>query len=353
MSRANRKAKRKLSGASPPKRKVKGGKNSEADCLVCDEPILEPGEHCEGDEAVFCEGNCQGWIHRQCAGLTRPAFDSLGESTPYLCSHCTLNKQSHEICALKDTIKTLTDKLNKLEGSQKKQATQSQATHQQPMLPTNLTSGPLKQPKTFYSNQQRSSDRKCNVIFYGFTESPPNTSKATRSQSDLKNVHSAVPNIQSSVIKDLHRLGKFKPGQQRPRLLLVECLRVLDAKAVLFESSKLSPPILAKPDMTPEERNIESLLLKERWNLIKQGYPRKTIRIRNAHIYVNNQPYGVVANSKFTQLSQLAPLQATPNVSSSPLESATPNVTSSPPESTSTANSKPSESVVLFVCNAV
>ena len=55
---------------------MKGGKNSEADCLVCEEPILESGEHCEVNEAVFCEGSCQGWLHRKCAGLTHLAFDT-------------------------------------------------------------------------------------------------------------------------------------------------------------------------------------------------------------------------------------------------------------------------------------
>ena len=28
----------------------------------------EPSEHCDGDEAVFCERSCQGWIHRKCVG---------------------------------------------------------------------------------------------------------------------------------------------------------------------------------------------------------------------------------------------------------------------------------------------
>jgi len=36
-------AKRKLQGTSPPKRKPKGGKNSEVDCLICEKPNLEAG----------------------------------------------------------------------------------------------------------------------------------------------------------------------------------------------------------------------------------------------------------------------------------------------------------------------
>jgi len=47
--------KRKLQGSSPPKSRAKGGKTSEAE-----ERILEADDHSAGEEAVFCEGQCQG-----------------------------------------------------------------------------------------------------------------------------------------------------------------------------------------------------------------------------------------------------------------------------------------------------
>ena len=333
-SRRTRKIKRKkpIHNTPPNNSVVKKTKETQDDnqieCLICDNIILEPGENTDGHDAVFCEGECQGWIHRHCAGITRPVFEKLlSESAPYLCPHCTYSKQYNEISALKETIKTLTDKISKLEGNQ---TSHPKTIYQQPMLPSNQLPDPPNQPTTPLINQQRSSDRKCNVVFYGIAECPPNTSKPARSQSDLKNILSAVLNIESSAIKDLHRLGKFKPTQQRPRPLLVQFLRALDAQAVLYDRSKLSPPILAKPDMTPEERNTESLLLKERWKLIQQGYSRKSIKIRNAHIYVNNQPHGIVTNSKFNQLSQLAPLSsdATSTNTSQPEPSQTMDTTS-------------------------
>jgi len=37
--------------------------NNQIDCLICDDAILDPGENTDGHDAVFCEGNCQGWIH--------------------------------------------------------------------------------------------------------------------------------------------------------------------------------------------------------------------------------------------------------------------------------------------------
>jgi len=110
MATPGRKPKRKLQTSnSPPKRKSKNVKtNSETDCSVCEEPILECGEHCEGDEAVFCEGDCQGWIHRKCAGMTHSAFNKLGESdTPYLCLQCILANQNREISKLANIIRGL------------------------------------------------------------------------------------------------------------------------------------------------------------------------------------------------------------------------------------------------------
>jgi len=53
-------------------------------CLICEEPILKADEHCVGDDAVFCEGDCQGWLHRQCAGVTHPAFDETDKVYYYV-----------------------------------------------------------------------------------------------------------------------------------------------------------------------------------------------------------------------------------------------------------------------------
>ena len=47
-----------------------------------------------------------------------------------------------------------------------------------------------------------------------------------------------------------------------------------------------------KPDMSPEERQRESSLLRERWRLIQSGVLRNVIKIRGSHLYVNNKVYG-------------------------------------------------------------
>ena len=123
-------------------------------CIVCGCTILEASESTEGQDAVFCEEDCQGWIHRMCAGLSRPAFDNLNESTPYLCSFCTCTKQYKEICDLKETVKTLSNILAKLEGAQ------------EPLpAPINETTPPVPtKPSEPKSQQAAPPERKLNVV---------------------------------------------------------------------------------------------------------------------------------------------------------------------------------------------
>ena len=174
MATTNQKPKRKHSGNSPPKRTPKNIKNSEANCIVCKEPILEAGEHCKGDEAVFCEGDCQGWIHRKCAGVTRSAFDKLGETdAKYLCSQCMLASQNREISKLTDTIKNLnasiallTKTITSLQSSVMP-AKQFSASDQTPRdeQPSNITRHKPKPSGTPLHNLR--DEKKFEVVVYG------------------------------------------------------------------------------------------------------------------------------------------------------------------------------------------
>ena len=51
--------------------------------------------------------------------------------------------------------------------------------------------------------------------------------------------------------------------------------------------------------MNCEEKQRESLLLKERWSLICSGIVKKYIKIRGTKLYVKNQHHGEVMNSVF------------------------------------------------------
>ena len=105
--------------------------------------------------------------------------------------------------------------------------------------------------------------------------------------------------INAQSIKDSFRLGRFTANKKLPRPLLVKFVRAADASCVLSKRGLLPHPVMIKPDMSPEERTKESLLLKERWSLIQAGVPRNIIKIRNCRLFVNNKLHGQVTLSGF------------------------------------------------------
>ena len=141
------------------------------------------------------------------------------------------------------------------------------------------TSNPQLQNPTAITSQPRPrttvSERNFNVVIYGIRECPKNTSKPTRSKNELDRFLPALskvdPSIQSTSIKDFRRLGTYKEVHTHPRPILVKFLRSFDANTILSNRSQISPPFVIKPDRSQEDRNTESMLLREQWNLIQQG----------------------------------------------------------------------------------
>jgi len=78
---------------------------------------------------------------------------------------------------------------------------------------------------------------------------------------------------------------------------LLKLNRAVDVISVLSNLGAKSVSI--KPDMTPEERKIEGLLLKERWSLLQSGVDKVDIKIRLSSIYVKGVKHGYVSNSVF------------------------------------------------------
>ena len=76
--------------------------------------------------------------------------------------------------------------------------------------------------------------------------------------------------IQANSVRDSLRLGKFKKDQTHPCPLLLKLNRAIDVITVLSNRTSIEyKNNIVKPDMTPEEKQIESLLLKERWSLMQ------------------------------------------------------------------------------------
>ena len=104
--------------------------------------------------------------------------------------------------------------------------------------------------------------------------------------------------IQSQSIKDCFRLGKFSSGASRPRPILIKFVRVADVASILAKRKNLSHPFSIKPDMSPDQRLQESVLMRERWSLIQSGTSRNHIRIRGNSMYVRGKLHGWVLDFK-------------------------------------------------------
>ena len=123
-------------------------------------------------------------------------------------------------------------------------------------------------------------NRKFNIVLFGVSECPKGTNRQTRQSSDLSSIATIISSLNTDVkpdsISDCFRLGKFDPKHHQPRPLLVSLICSANVQTILANHSKLSKPIVIKPHMSPKERFNESLLLKVRWKLIRQGVERKS-----------------------------------------------------------------------------
>ena len=173
------------------------------------------------------------------------------------------------------------------------------------------------------------------MVIYGITECPSGTIRSERLTQDLTNVVAALSEsgtpIEPNAIKDCFRLGKFKTQNLKPR--------VADVHKILSNRGQCRHPIFIKHDMSPEERHRESILLKERWNLIQTGIPKSSIRIQGSRLFVRNVLYGHYRNSNFVPESTSVPETSStlcPNNKSPPTSSTFP--TACPPAASDVPN---------------
>ena len=135
-------------------------------------------------------------------------------------------------------------------------------------------------------------------------ENPEHTNRHARLAKDLESVititNSLVPGVTKGSVRDCTRLGRYSPSRDRPLLVKFNCAH--EASSILANRSKLKtlPGISIKPDMSPQEKATESILLKERYSLISEGVSRKSIKIVGSSLFVNNVKHGSVIDLKYS-----------------------------------------------------
>ena len=299
---------------SPPKASEKRKKeNQPTTCLICDETIKEATDDVDGDDAVYCEGDCRAWLHRKCVYMSKQFYDKISVSDdPYHCPNCASAKQSQEISVLKQQVEDLTKEIacikalkqriinleKELSVGKENSTTDSSAPSSSP-----LTAPVVNKNISQQTNLDASPDRRYNLIIQGISECPSNMKKFERFQSDQQNVLKELSNLDSSInpgcVKDTFRLGKYKKDSNRPRPILVKLLRSSDVQSILSKRSSLKAPISIRPDMTLEERDNEKILLKQRWLLLQRGINRQQIKICGNSIFMDNKLYGKAIKGQF------------------------------------------------------
>jgi len=84
-------------------------------CPICCNAIVDATETSEGEEALFCEGTCNKWLHRCCAGVHKDDYAVLATSSkPFFCPSCCLSEHRQLITTLIATVESLKDEIREL-----------------------------------------------------------------------------------------------------------------------------------------------------------------------------------------------------------------------------------------------
>ena len=87
--------------------------DTNATCDLCCKPIVE-----DRDEGLLCEGTCNRWLHRYCAGVTETQYEALQDSPlPFLCFMCSQSKQAAVIKVMQEKIDSLTAEVIELRSN--------------------------------------------------------------------------------------------------------------------------------------------------------------------------------------------------------------------------------------------
>ena len=77
-------------------------------CPTCAQTIVKATANKEGQESLFCEGNCNTWYHHLCAGVSTLQYEALSSSEePFLCPTRTSDNHQQSIFELQSCGKSL------------------------------------------------------------------------------------------------------------------------------------------------------------------------------------------------------------------------------------------------------
>uniref|UniRef100_A0A1X7UI53 PHD-type domain-containing protein n=1 Tax=Amphimedon queenslandica TaxID=400682 RepID=A0A1X7UI53_AMPQE len=279
----------------PPKKKSKS-----YTCPICDDQIDDSTQ-----QSIWCDGECNTWLHRGCAGLSKAAHSKLnGTDIPFYCPHCRLMRQDREIESLKASLSDLSKRFDDLTSKSPGVSTPPDATSV-PSQPTRVVKN--------HSKPNSMENRKFNLVLSGIPEAPSSQSRSVRAHAMFEKVSEVFSEVLGDTngplphIRDCRRLGKFQSPSDgfRPRSILVTLDSVLTVDRILSKVSSASHgAVKIRRDLPFEDRLAHSVLMKERWSMIQAGTDRSVIKLRKRSLLVDGQVHGSVINGSFVLAAQ-------------------------------------------------
>ena len=287
-------------------------------CPICEDPVLDAKGRKKGQDAIFCDGTCQSLLHRRCAGLSRSAFQTkVSCSKEFYCRSCRLTNLETSVS---DMLKELTMLKSLMSAKPSTVGSDSKSRQDDDKLTTSLrsyssaVSGDLP-PQPLCTNtiaassksslpEASEANRKYNIVVFGIGESQQGTPCLKRWKNDRQAVQSVLNSLEegsghTGIMRDCRRIGRYVPNKGQTRPILVSLSSTMDVANVLSRRRLLQRPISVRADLSPRDRETESILLHQRWKLIRSGLSRTSIKIKNSSLLVNGSLYGKVSGSDF------------------------------------------------------
>ena len=249
---------------------VKKGKKSSTKTCLCSTCSAELTD----DSNSICCDSCNNWHHGACVNLSAENISFLGSSDNlfWKCNSCITIKVT--------PFKTLEAKIDSVLSKLEEPRTEIQPA--QPSKPMEVL-------------QNNKYDHHYRVRISGISESKEK-SFIDRQFADKEKVEDVFKklNVNCPII-ETNRRGKFIEDRQRKLIAAFSSpwdARLVISSAIqkkLFETDK----ILITTDLSPSDLAIERKLLSKRYELISNGVPKETLKIRYLKLYQGNKEVNV------------------------------------------------------------
>ena len=238
--------------------------NTGSGCGICKKKVAAKGLQCD---------RCLLWFHISCVKMTEEQYSILGQlsTTAWFCSNCFSNRQMpgnvSDLLQIKHDVSEIKKCALKKESLIESQGVNNAQTDEH-----------LSQ---------------CKIVGIKESHIKYPDDRAFNEKKEIENVLQKFDLIETPVIQNCYRRGKFIEGKDRP--LIVKFTNTWHARTVTLQAIKnklyQTDGILILPELSPCDKEKERKLLKKRYELLQQDIAKSSIKIKNLKLYIDGLEY--------------------------------------------------------------